>query len=104
MTKYVPTDEQRTAFNADHSGPDTSRSLVRMIATGKGIDRARVIAYVSHDVDNTGENDTVGVFLMELRAAGGETVRGYVEASFNVVDGVPFAADFRAFHPVMKSV
>ena len=103
MTKYIPTDVQRAAFNADHGTRETAQSIVRMIATGKGIDRALVRSYVSHDVDTTGLFDTVGVFYVDLFAAG-EHVRGYAEFAFNLVDGVPIAADFRDFHPVMKAV
>lgn len=103
MTKYVPTDEQRAAYRADHSTRDTAASIVRMIATGRGIDRALIRCYVSHDVDTTGVCDTVGVFYVDVFAAG-KNVRGYAEIAFNVLDGVPIAADFRDFHPVMKAV
>ena len=101
MTKYIPTDEQRAAYRADHSTRDTAQSIIRMIATGKGIDRALVRYYVSHDVDTTGLFDTVGVFFVDL-FANGEKVRGYAEFAFNLVDGVPIAADFRDFRPTIE--
>ena len=103
MSEYIPTAIQREAYGADHSSYDVKRSIVFMMSTGKGVDRVRVNHYVSHDVDATGENDTVGIYAIEVRAAG-ETVRGYAEVAFNLFDGVPVAADFRSFHPVVKSV
>ena len=102
MTKYVPTPEQRAAYNCDHGTRETAESIVRMIATGKGIDRALVRRYVSHDVDTTGLFDTVGVFFVDL-FAGGEKVRGYAEFAFNVVNGVPIAADFRDFRATIEA-
>ena len=102
MTKYVPTPEQRAAYNCDHGTRETAASIVRMIATGKGIDRALVRRYVSHDVDTTGLFDTVGVFFVDL-FAGGEKVRGYAEFAFNVVNGVPIAADFRDFRATIEA-
>lgn len=102
MTKYVPTTEQRVAYRADHSTRETKESIVRMIATGRGIDRALVRSYVSHDVDPTGLFDTVGVFFMDL-FANGEKVRGYATFAFNLVDGVPIAADFRDFRPTITA-
>lgn len=96
MAKYIPTDEQRAAYRADHNTRETAQSIVRMIATGRGIDRALIRQYVGHDVDTTGLFDTVGVFFVDL-FANGEKVRGYAEFAFNVVDGVPIAADFRDF-------
>ena len=101
MTKYVPTDEQRAAFNTDHSTRETAQSIVRMIATGRGIDSALIRRYVSHDVDTTGLFDTVAVFYVDLFAAG-ENVRGYAEFAFNLVDGVPIAADFRDFRATLE--
>lgn len=103
MTAYVPTAIQREAYGADHSIDEAKGSIVRLVATGKGIDRVKVLAYVSHDVDDTGENDTVGIYLLEIRADN-TTVRGYGKFAFNVIYGVPFAADFRDFQPVMKSI
>lgn len=103
MTNYTATDRQREAYGADHSSREVKRSIVFMMSTGKGVDRVKVNHYVSHDVDTTGENDTVGIYAIEVRAAG-ETVRGYAEVAFNLFDGVPTAADFRDFRPVMKSV
>ena len=103
MTEYIPTDRQREAYAADHSSYDVKLSIVFMMSTGKGVDRVRVNHYVSHDVDTTGENDTVGVYYLEIRADG-KVVRGYGTFAFNVIYGVPFAADFRDFQPVMKSV
>lgn len=100
MTKYVPTDNQRAAYRADHGTRETAESIVRMIATGRGIDRALVRRYVSHDVDATGVCDTVGVFYVDL-FANGEKIRGYATFAFNLVDGVPIAADFRAFEPTL---
>lgn len=102
MAKYTPTAEQRTAFNADHGTRETAESIVRMIATGKGIDRVLVRRYVSHDVDTTGLFDTVGVFYVDL-FANGEKVRGYATFAFNLVGGVPIAADFRAFEPTLTA-
>ena len=102
MAKYIPTDEQRAAYNCDHSNRATAESIVRMIATGRGIDRALVRRYVSHDVDTTGLFDTVGVFFVDL-FANGEKVRGYAEFAFNVVNGVPIAADFRDFRPTIEA-
>lgn len=102
MTKYVPTTEQRLAFGTDHSTRETAQSIVRMIATGRGIDRVLVRRYVSHDVDTTGVCDTVGVFYVDL-FAGGEKVRGYAEFAFNLVNRVPVAADFRAFEPTLPA-
>ena len=102
MTKYVPTNEQRAAYRADHSTQETKRSIVRMIATGRGIDRALVRTYISHDVDTTGLFDTVGVFFVDL-FANGETVRGYAEFAFNLVNGVPIAADFRDFRATVEA-
>lgn len=102
MTKYVPTAEQRAAFNADHGTRETAESIVRMISTGKGIDRILVRRYVSHDVDQTGLFDTVGVFFVDL-FANGEKVRGYAEFAFNVVNGVPIAADFRDFRATITA-
>jgi hypothetical protein len=101
MTKYIPTDEQRAAYRADHGTRETAQSIIRMIATGKGIDRALVRYYVSHDVDTTGLFDTVGVFCVDL-FANGEKVSGYAEFSFNLVNGVPIAADFRDFHATIE--
>ena len=103
MTNYVPTAIQREAYGADHSLEEVKRSIVRLVSTGKGIDRVRVDHYVAHEVDATGENDTVGVYYLEIRADG-KVVRGYGTFAFNVIYGVPFAADFRDFQPVMKSV
>lgn len=102
MTKYVPTTEQRAAYRADHSTRETKESIIRMIATGKGIDRALIRSYISHDVDNTGLSDTVGVFFVDL-FANGEKVRGYAEFSFNLVNGVPIAADFRDFRATVEA-
>lgn len=102
MTKYVPTTEQRLAYRADHSTRETKESIIRMIATGKGIDRALIRCYVSHDVDTTGLFDTVGVFFVDL-FANGEKVRGYAEFAFNLVDGVPIAADFRDFRATVEA-
>ena len=102
MTKYVPTDEQRAAYRADHSTRATKESIVRMIATGRGIDRALIRCYVSHDIDTTGLFDTVGVFFVDL-FANGEKVRGYAEFAFNLVDGVPIAADFRDFRATIEA-
>lgn len=102
MTKYVPTNEQRAAYRADHSTQETKRSIVRMIATGRGIDRALVRTYISHDVDTTGLFDTVGVFFVDL-FANGEKVRGYAEFAFNVVNGIPVAADFRDFRATVEA-
>ena len=96
MTKYIPTDEQRAAYNCDHGTRETAESIVRMIATGKGIDRALIRRYVSHDVDTTGLFDTVGVFFVDL-FANGEKISGHATFAFNLVDGVPIAADFRDF-------
>lgn len=103
MTKYVPTDKQRTAYRADHSTRDTARSIINLIATGRGIDRVLIRRYVSHDVDTTGLFDTVGVFFVDL-FANGEKFRGYVEIAFNIVDGAPIAADLRDFRPVVTAV
>lgn len=103
MTAYIPTAIQREALGADHSIDEVKRSIVRLVSTGKGIDRVKVDHYVAHEVDTTGENDTVGVYYLEIRADG-KVVRGYGTFAFNVIYGVPFAADFREFHPVMKSV
>lgn len=103
MTAYIPTAIQREAYGADHSIDEVKESIVRLVSTGKGIDRVNVGHYVAHDVDTTGENDTVGVYYLEVRADGA-TVRGYGTFAFNVIYGVPFAADFREFQPVMKSV
>jgi hypothetical protein len=102
MTKYIPTDEQRAAYNVDHGTRATAESIVRMIATGRGIDRALVRRYVSHDVDTTGLFDTVAVFFVDL-FANGEKVRGYAEFAFNVVNGVPIAADFRDFRATITA-
>lgn len=102
MTKYIPTDEQRAAFKADHSTREVKRSIVNLISTGKGIDRALVRHYVSHDVDTTKQNDTVGVFFLEI-FAGGKTARGYAEIAFNLVNGVPVAADFRDFRQTITA-
>ena len=96
MTKYIPTDEQLDAFEVDHSTRDTAASIVRMIATGRGIDRVTVRRYVAHDVDTTGANDTVGVFFVDL-VVKGEKLSGHATFAFNLVDGVPIAADFRDF-------
>ena len=103
MTAYVPTAIQREAYGADHSINETKASIVRLVSTGKGIDRVKVDHYVAHDVDTTGENDTIGVYYLEIRADN-TTVRGYGTFAFNVIYGVPFAADFRDFQPVTKSV
>ena len=73
-----------------------------MIATGRGIDRALIRCYVSHDADTTGLFDTVGVFLVDL-FANGEKVRGYAEFAFNVVNGIPVAADFRDFRATVEA-
>lgn len=102
MTKYVPTTEQREAFKADHGTRETAQSIVRMIATGRGIDSALIRRYVSHDVDTTGVCDTVGVFYVDL-VAGGEKARGYAEFAFNLVNGVPIAADFRDFRATIEA-
>lgn len=102
MTKYIPTPKQRAAYNCDHGTRETAESIVRMIATGRGIDRALVRRYVSHDVDQTGLFDTVAVFFVDL-FANGEKVRGYAEFSFNVVNGVPIAADFRDFRATITA-
>lgn len=96
MAKYVPTAEQRAAFNADHSTRETAKSVVHLISAGKLIRRALVRCYVSHDVDTTGPCDTVGVFLVDLTLAD-KTVSGYATFAFNVVNGIPIAAEFRDF-------
>lgn len=102
MTKYVPTDAQRAALNADHSTQETKRSVLRLIATGRGIDSALIRRYVSHDVDTAGLFDTVGVFFVDL-FANGENVRGYATFAFNLVNGVPVAADFRDFRATIEA-
>lgn len=102
MTKYVPTAEQRTAFNADHSTRETKESIVRMIATGKGIDRVLIRRYVAHDVDTTGLFDTVAVFFVDL-IAGDTKTRGYATFAFNVVNGIPIAADFRDYRLTVEA-
>ena len=96
MSAYIPTAIQREAYGADHSMDETKKSIVRLLSTGKGIDRVRVDHYVSHDVDTTGENDTVGIYYLEIRADG-RSIDGYATIAFNVIYGVPFAADFRDF-------
>ena len=96
MTKYVPTDAQRAAFRADHGTREAAQSVIRLITTGRGIDRALVRQYIGHDVDVTGVCDTVGMFSVDI-IAGGEKVSGYAEFAFNVVNGIPIAADFRDF-------
>lgn len=102
MAKYIPTDEQRAAYRADHSTRETKESIIRMIATGRGIDRALIRCYVSHDVDTTGLFDTVAVFFVDLIA--GETkTRGYATFAFNVVNGVPIAADFRDYRLTVEA-
>ena len=96
MPKYIPTDSQRAAFNADHSTRETAQSVIRMIATGRKIDRALVRRYVSHDVDVTGVCDTVAVFFVDI-VVKGEKLQGYGTFAFNLVNDVPIAADFRDF-------
>lgn len=102
MTKYVPTTEQRLAFGTDHSTQETKRSIVRMIATGRKIDRALVRHYVSHDVDTTGVCDTVGVFFVDI-VVKGEKLQGYGTFAFNLVNRVPIAADFRDFRLTVEA-
>lgn len=102
MAKYTPTNEQRAAYKADHSTRETAQSVIRLIATGRGIDRALVRQYIGHDVDVTGVCDTVAVFFVDL-FANGEKVRGHAEFAFNVVDGVPVAADFRDFRATITA-
>ena len=96
MTKYVPTDEQLDAFEVSHNTRETAQSVIRLIATGRGIDSALIRRYITHDVDVTGDHDTVAVFLVDL-FANGENKRGYATFAFNLVDGIPIAADFRDF-------
>lgn len=96
MTKYIPTDAQRAAYYADHSTRETAQSIVRMIGTGRKIDRALVRRYLGHDVDTTGVCDTVGTYAVEI-VVGGDKFKGYAVFAFNMVNGVPIAADFRDF-------
>ena len=96
MAKYIPTDEQRAAFKAPHDTRETFASIIRMIGTGRKIDRALVRYYVSHDVDTTGVCDTVGTYSVEI-VVGGDKFKGHAIFAFNMVNGVPIAADFRDF-------
>lgn len=96
MAKYVPTDAQRAAFKADHKVPEAMQSVIKMITTGKGIERALIRYYITHDVDTSGLCDTVAVFAMDI-VSNGRKIRGHGKFAFNLVNGVPIAADYRDF-------
>lgn len=102
MAKYIPTREQIAALEVSHNTRKTAQSIVNLIDTGKGIDRVLVRRYVSHDVDTTGIFDTVAVFFVDL-IAGKTKTRGYATFAFNVVNGIPIAADFRDYRLTVEA-